>query len=184
MYHSDMNITQDTYTRACPNCLITLDFSEFYTMFNGVIYFTEICKKCSYQKRVEASKARKIKDAVAILRNRVFGMIRAEIKKQSHIYVADVERYLPYTIQDLKIHLEKQFDSWMNWTNWGKYIPKYWDDNDSSTWKWQVDHIEPRSTLVYSSVFDDNFKKCWALENLRPYSAKANLLDGVRRVRY
>ena len=27
---------------------------------------------------------------------------------------------------------------------------------------------------------DDNFKKCWALENLRPLSAKQNIVDGVR----
>lgn len=27
---------------------------------------------------------------------------------------------------------------------------------------------------------DDNFKRCWALENLRPYSAKQNIIDGAR----
>ena len=31
---------------------------------------------------------------------------------------------------------------------------------------------------------DDNFKKCWALENLRPLSSKQNLLDGSTRVRH
>jgi hypothetical protein len=31
---------------------------------------------------------------------------------------------------------------------------------------------------------DENFKKCWALENLRPYSAKQNIIDGVTRVRH
>lgn len=179
-----MSITSNQYIRACPNCTVSYDFSEFYIMFNGVIHFSNFCKKCNYQIMVEESKARKTKDAVAILRNRVFGAIRAEIKKQSHIYVADVERYLPYTIENLKLYLESQFKPWMNWTNWGKYISDHWNDNDSSTWKWQLDHVVPRSKLVYSSVFDNNFQKCWALNNLRPYSAKQNLLDGVRRVRH
>lgn len=30
-------------------------------------------------------------------------------------------------------------------------------------------------------MVEDNFKKCWALENLRPYSAKQNLADSNRR---
>jgi hypothetical protein len=31
---------------------------------------------------------------------------------------------------------------------------------------------------------DDNFKKCWALSNLRPLDAKQNLMDGVNRIRH
>lgn len=66
-----MNIASDQHIRVCPNCVITYEFSEFYTVFNGVIHFSEICKKCSYQKVVEASKVRKVQHAVAILRNGV-----------------------------------------------------------------------------------------------------------------
>ena len=42
----------------------------------------------------------------------------------------------------------------------------------------------PQSDLPYTSMEDTNFKKCWALENLRPYPAKQNYLDGVYRVRH
>jgi len=31
---------------------------------------------------------------------------------------------------------------------------------------------------------DQEFLDCWALDNLRPYSAKQNFLDGVRRIRH
>lgn len=89
--------------------------------------------------------------------------------------------YLEYSIQDLKTHLEKLFENWMSWENHGKYDKKTWDDNDSTSWKWQIDHIIPQSSLLYSSMEDDNFKKCWALENLRPLSAKQNIKDGNRR---
>lgn len=85
-------------------------------------------------------------------------------------------KYLPYSIQELKDHLESQFEPWMNWENHRKYKIKEWDDGDTSTWKWQIDHIIPQSKLLYTSMEDDNFKKCWELDNLSPLSAKQNLL--------
>ena len=87
-------------------------------------------------------------------------------------------QYLPYTLEDLKQHLENKFEPWMTWENQGNYRLKYWDDNDQSTWRWHIDHIIPQAALPYTSMEDDNFKKCWALENLRPLSAKENILKG------
>jgi hypothetical protein len=89
--------------------------------------------------------------------------------------------FLPYSIDELKEHLEKQFESWMTWSNYGMYHISIWDDNDSTTWKWNIDHIIPQSKLPYTSMEDENFKKCWALENLRPLSAKTNLLLGNKK---
>jgi hypothetical protein len=101
---------------------------------------------------------------------------------------------MPSTFQEMKYHIEDLFSApynltrdgkvWMTWENWGKYDPKTWDDNDPSTWTWQLDHIIPQSDLPYTSMQDENFKKCWSLENLRPLSAKQNFLDGVRRTRH
>jgi hypothetical protein len=71
---------------------------------------------------------------------------------------------LSYSIDDLRGHLESQFDENMSWENYGSY--------------WHIDHIYPHSLLPYSSMDDENFKKCWALENLRPLEAKANLMKG------
>jgi hypothetical protein len=92
--------------------------------------------------------------------------------------------YLQYSISELKEHLEKQFEPWMNWQNHGKYNAKTWDDNDSSTWTWQLDHIVPHSKFKYTSMEDQSFKECWALSNLRPYSAKQNILDGTSKKRH
>lgn len=90
-------------------------------------------------------------------------------------------KYLSYSIDQLKEYLETQFEPWMNWKNHGKYNIKPWNDNDQSTWVWNIDHIIPQSYLPYKTMQDDNFKKCWALSNLRPLSAKQNVLDGNRR---
>lgn len=89
-------------------------------------------------------------------------------------------KYLSYSILELKKYLEKQFEPWMNWNNYGIYKIKTWDDNDSSTWTWQIDHIIPHSKFNYSSMEDEDFKNCWSLKNLRPYSSKQNVIDGDR----
>lgn len=83
--------------------------------------------------------------------------------------------------EELKQHLENQFESWMNWDNWKLYDVHTWSDNDSLTWTWNIDHIIPQSRLKYSSLQDENFQKCWALKNLRPLSAKQNIKDGARK---
>lgn len=92
-----------------------------------------------------------------------------------------VMKYLPYSIQELKDHLEAQFEPWMTWQNHGKYNIRSWKDADINTWTWQLDHIIPQASLPYSSMEDENFKKCWALSNLRPLSAKQNVIDGNRK---
>lgn len=92
--------------------------------------------------------------------------------------------YLPYSIDELKEHLEKQFEPWMNWQNYGRYDAVIWKDSDPTTWTWQIDHIIPQSTFHYTSMGDEEFRKCWALTNLRPLSAKQNFLEGVNRVRH
>jgi hypothetical protein len=93
-------------------------------------------------------------------------------------------QFLPYTMQELKKHIESQFETWMSWDNHGLYNPKTWDDKDITTWTWQIDHIIPHSTFQYTSMEDQAFQECWALSNLRPYSAKQNILDGVKRIRH
>lgn len=33
---------------------------------------------------------------------------------------------------------------------------------------WEIYHIIPQSNLPYQTMTDDNFQKCWALDNLNP----------------
>jgi hypothetical protein len=92
--------------------------------------------------------------------------------------------YLPYSLDELKEHLEKLFEWWMTWDNWGSYNKERWNDNDPSTWTWQIDHIIPHSKFSYTSMDDEDFKKCWALDNLRPFRSKDNILDGLIKTRH
>ena len=67
---------------------------------------------------------------------------------------------LSYTPQQLREHLEAQFEEGMTW------------DNVS---EWHIDHIYPQSKLPYESMNDENFKIAWDLRNLRPLWAAENL---------
>lgn len=74
--------------------------------------------------------------------------------------------FLPYTINDLKMHLESKFDEYMSWDNYGSY--------------WHLDHIIPQSSFHYLSMTDDKFIECWSLNNLRPFEAIANIKKSNR----
>lgn len=125
-------------------------------------------------------KNRRANDPLFRLRNNISKYIHIKLSKKSDSCM----QYLCYSMNDLKNHIEKQFETWMTWDNQGRYNSKTWNDNDQSTWKWQLDHIIPQSDLPYTSMEDNNFQKCWELDNLRPLSAKQNLIDGVTRVRH
>lgn len=72
------------------------------------------------------------------------------------------EQYFSYTLQELKEHLESQFQPGMTWENYGRY-------------GWHIDHIIPQSVLPFDSIGDLNFKICWSLDNLRPLWYTDNL---------
>lgn len=72
------------------------------------------------------------------------------------------ETLVGYTLQDLTHHLEKQFNDKMNWQNYGSY--------------WHIDHIVPKSWFPYQTAEEQAFRNCWALANLQPLEAKANLI--------
>lgn len=94
-----------------------------------------------------------------------------KLRKTSHTF-----DLVGYSRDKLKSYIESLFEPWMTWENWGKYDSKTWDNNNSSTWKWQIDHIIPISKFIITSAQSEKFKQCWALENLRPLSAKENIL--------
>ena len=95
-----------------------------------------------------------------------------------------IEEFLLASISEMWNHIESQFEWWMTRENQGCYIAAEWDDNDPTTWKWQLDHIKPHSEFHYETMDCEEFRQCWALSNLRPLSAKQNLLDGVNRTRH
>ena len=70
------------------------------------------------------------------------------------------ESLVGYTSAQLITHLEKQFYNNMTWGNHGKY--------------WEIDHIIPVSVFNFTKTEHIDFKRCWALKNLRPLEKSAN----------
>lgn len=67
---------------------------------------------------------------------------------------------LQYSPEQLAYHLEKQFSEGMTWENYGD---------------WHVDHISPITSFNFHEIGDNEFMKCWSLDNLQPMWADENI---------
>jgi len=180
---------RDGYYSKCKECC-RKKIKDFYINHPG--YKKKIDKeyysknKSIIIKRINYYISQKYKTDVQYkLKKNISGRVASVLRKKSFSKNGkSILQYLPYSMLEFKKHLEAQFESWMNWNNYGKFNSKTWDDNDSSTWTWQIDHVVPHSNFQYNSMIDEAFQKCWALDNLRPLSAKQNFTDGILRVRH
>jgi hypothetical protein len=86
------------------------------------------------------------------------------------------EDLVGYTLEDLKLHLETQFEPWMNWDNFGRSTIPYT--------KWSLDHIVPLSAFNFTSTNDEEFKLAWDLSNLQPLDSYINLYVKRDRLDY
>lgn len=75
------------------------------------------------------------------------------------------ETLVNYNLPELKLHLEKLFQQGMSWKNYGE---------------WHIDHIKPKVLFNITSYECDDFKECWALENLQPLWASENCSKGAK----
>lgn len=71
--------------------------------------------------------------------------------------------HLPYSIPQLKAHLESFFDNQNGFT---------WDNQGSV---WHIDHVIPQAVFRYSDLDSKAFRDCWALSNLRPAHKDENM---------
>lgn len=98
------------------------------------------------------------------LKKSVRCMIYRSLKENK---IIGVWRHLPYTLEELKKHLENQFEDWMTWDNYGE---------------WHLDHIIPQSSFKFTNMQQEEFLKCWSLSNLRPLSKIENLKKGSKLI--
>lgn len=74
--------------------------------------------------------------------------------------------FVPYTLEELMAHLERQFLSGMTWDN---------------RRQWHIDHIVPLASFTFTSPDDPEFRAAWALTNVRPLWAKDNIRKSAKR---
>ena len=97
------------------------------------------------------------------LSDRMYGAVRRTLK-QNNIEESTTEIInILYTKQDLYEHIESLFTDGMSWERFDEI---------------HIDHIRPVASFNYTTTDCEDFKKCWALENLQPLWATDNLSKG------
>jgi hypothetical protein len=93
---------------------------------------------------------------VANFRTAIWTVLKeSNVDKYGHYF--DV---LQYTPDELIIHLEKQFKDDMTWDNYGV---------------WHVDHKFPITSFDIQEMGDEEFMRCWCLDNLQPMWGEENI---------
>jgi hypothetical protein len=113
-------------------------------------------------------------DSCYKLRRRISSAVGKGLKKNcGSKHGSSILSKLPYSMQQLRQHIESLFESWMNWENHGPYDP--------NRKTWQIDHIKPHSCFHYDNMDCQEFKDCWSLSNLRPLESLANIKKGNKK---
>jgi hypothetical protein len=123
-------------------------------------YFNKNAEKI-YKQRAKKEKERRKTDIsyriYSNLRHRLHRAIKQNKKTQNTL------DYLDCSIEELKIHLEKQFKKGMTWDNYGK---------------WHIDHIKPCSSFDLS--IETEQKMCFHYSNLQPLWAIENIKKSAK----
>jgi hypothetical protein len=174
-YEKQLAKTQECTIKTCIKCNFVGDNILFGKCSN-------ICLECENKNHNEWRNLRRENDPDFKLKEFCSRNINSMLKsKDSSKAGKSCKDYLPFKQEELTPNIESKFESWMNWNNQGSYNLKTWVDEDILTHVWNLDHFIPHSFLPYSSMEDKNFKIVWDLANLRPLSAKQNILDNNRR---
>ena len=144
LFYSKDSKSKDGYQSWCKSCKAE-QLSEYY-------------KKNPNKRGNYYSKEKSLR---AYYRNRVHSNVARMVRRglMEHKKGRPTFKLLGYTQEDLKRHLENLFTEGMSWDNYGE---------------WHIDHIIPRAKLPFETETDENFKKCWSLDNLQPLWARDN----------
>jgi uncharacterized membrane protein len=153
--------------KICSKCLVEKDVCEFHKhkgRNNGYCTICKICRKSILKKYYEENK-----DLISIRRSKKYyenheeNLLkdRERIKNERETRLERSKRYYEDNkdkVKEYKKYIEKQFEEWMTWENWGLYT-------------WHIDHIIPLS----SAKTEEEVYLLWHYRNLRPLSAQENL---------
>lgn len=127
--------------------------------FKRNIETTRQYKEKTKPQRRQAENLRQKIDPSFALKNRIRILMYATLRKTKN--GRKWQNLVGYSIKDLRRHIEKNFKEGMTWE---KFMAG----------EIHIDHIVPVSAFNYKSPEDFDFKRCWALKNLRPMWAADN----------
>jgi hypothetical protein len=139
--------------KVCDRCKLNMKKWLLKNKEKHRIYENEKNKKWNKNNR-EKIRERERKQYREDINFKLKKLMRARIKIKNG-YNSSI---MNFSLENLKLCLEKQFDEKMSWNNCGKF--------------WTIDHIIPIS--LYDLNNEKEFKKCCDLRNLRPLERKDN----------
>jgi hypothetical protein len=100
---------------------------------------------------------------------RVHGILRRSLAAQSSIHGRSLDwgSVLGYTSEQLRTHVEERFQPGMTWEAF-------------TAGQIELDHVIPRCSFYYETEDDEDFKRCWSLDNLTPLWKSDNRAKGRR----
>ncbi len=120
------------------------------------------------KERLNQSKKLRRKNRREIIKDTVSSRIRQSLRNGKHgIKLREIFNLIGYDINNLRQHLENQFLEGMSWENYGYR-------------GWHIHHKISINKFNCQSIYDDDFKKCWALDNLQPLWMKEHFKKNGR----
>jgi hypothetical protein len=115
------------------------------------------------EKRNEKRRGRMLFDDLYSLTCNIRAVIGSSFKNNGYKKGSKTEEILGCTFDELKFHLESNFEDWMNWSNHGKY-------NGELNYGWDIDHIIPISV----AQSEEEVVKLNNYNNLQPLCSYVN----------
>jgi hypothetical protein len=109
------------------------------------------------------NKDKRDNDPLYRLSNNIRTAIWSSIKKTGYKKESNTYNILGCSYEEFIIHIERQFEPWMNWNNYGKY-------NGDFNYGWDIDHMIP----VTSAKTEEEIIKRNHYTNLQPLCSKIN----------
>lgn len=148
-------------TIVCKSCKEEKSLGDFEDTKKSYLGKATTCKKCRSERKEflrhkkilsnpeygKKERERKRKEKVNRYENNLLfrlksnlsGKIRNSLLKNGYSKKSSTYKILGCTYDEFKIHIESQWEDWMNWDNYGLY-------NGDKKYGWDLDHITPLSS--------------------------------------
>jgi len=164
----------------CNGCDKQLPYTEFYVEFKAPKGRRWKCKVCHKKRRPSKS----IGKPEQRMRTLIALSVKSDLSKRNNNYLDmsireiwdNLEKYCGYNHIQLTEHLQAHFSKQMNWNNHGQLTK-------NKEFKWQIDHIKPRSSFNYKNFSEPEFIECWSLQNFKPIEARMNIIKSNKSLR-
>lgn len=154
--------------KRCAKCGELKGIKDFPTHSTSTDGYAAYCRDC----KNELAKLRRLRDPLARLRHYTVTRIKNEFPKEK--VPADIhtnlEHYLGYKLTELVRALRNDIKAREGISLVKSFMLDY-----------HLDHKKPHSSFKVVEIGDEEFQKCWAIDNLWMIPAKTNLQKGAKQ---